>query len=494
MTYLLFFLAYSLLILWFGKHGFEQVQNTRGFFIADSSLGLFAGVCTFVATWFSATSMIALSGSLFVYGFSSITYSVLGWFMGAFLLVYLVRGLRRYNLQTIPEFFRLHYGSRALQALGGIVIIITHILYIVIQIRGFGIVVSEFLQIPYSISLFLVYLFILYTTFGGLYSVARTDMLNICLIFIGIGISVFLVLTQAGGVKEVFARAALIDTRAFPAMDYRNTAGSLLNPLVHGNYPFFLMISAFCGWALGKASNPQYAIRIMAVRDDATARRMVIISIAVLFLLYLGLLVISLGGRVLQPSIPAGTVEDVMPYIIQAVFNSRLSGFMLVGILAAVVSTANSQLLLVASSFSYDIYKNWINPGAAEEKLLALNRATVLLSGTVSLLLSFTPPTGLLLYGSYIWGIIAAAFFVPLYGGFLWRGGNSYGAIASVCGGIGTSLGLYLANRIFFPHQDTLHPAIPGVVAAALLFILASKFTSGRFTASALEVPEAGID
>ncbi|NLC51829.1 MAG: sodium:solute symporter family protein [Firmicutes bacterium] len=489
MIYLLYFVVYSLLIIIFGKHGLDQVQDCKGFFIADASLELFTAVCTFAATWISAASLIALAGSIFVYGISSMTYSLFGWFVGAFLMLLLVSELRSRGALSIPEYVRYRYGSRNLQAVCGFVTIFTHILYIVIQIRGFGIVVSEILQIPYSMAIFLVYLFVLYTTFGGLYSVARTDILNFFLIAAGIVVTVFLVIQEAGGVIAVFQQARFIEGAAFPSADYYNTPGSLLHPLRQGNYHYFFLFSVFVGWALGKAANPQYLVRIIAARDRQTARQMVLCSLAIFCVLYAGLMVISIGGRVLQPQVLVDDIDSILPYIIRNAFSSHLAGFMLIGILAAVVSTANSQLLLVASSFSYDIYKNIINGGVSEERLLTINRVVIFVAGTVALMFSFTPPGALLVYGSYIWGVIAAVFFIPIYGGVLWPRGNLWGAAAAIYGGLVTSAGLFIADFYIFRDLNILHPAIPGVGTALLFYVLGTLFKE-RFDKGAANVTQ----
>ena len=81
----------------------------------------------------------------------------------------------------------------------GLILVITYILYIVIQIRGFGIVISFLLDIPYTVAIFLVYLFLLYTTYGGLFSVARTDALNFCLIIAGSLLAAFSSCMKRGG-------------------------------------------------------------------------------------------------------------------------------------------------------------------------------------------------------------------------------------------------------------------------------------------------------
>ncbi|MTI57146.1 sodium:solute symporter family protein [Geosporobacter ferrireducens] len=480
--YLIFFTLYTLMLLWFGKDGFKKTNNLKDFFVAGNSLGLLASIFTFTATWFSAASMQGLTGSICAYGYAMVLYSVVPWFIGAAFLVSIVPRLKAYDILTVPEYFRIRYDSRLLQAMGGCIIIFSYTLYMIIQIRGFGVVMSELLDINYTLAIILVYLFIVYSTFGGLFSVAKTDGLNFVLIVLGILLASGMILRNTEGILRIHEQAAEIATKPFPRAPFITEQGALLDPFSKGLYPPLMIITGFCGWGLGLAGNPQYALRIISARNKKTAVNMICYSVLILAIIYLGIFIIGLGSRVLQPSIDSiDSVDEVFPYMINKVIYSRFSGLVLIGITAAAVSTANSQLLILASGFTYDILKNYSCLKIDEGKYMNLNRIFILLSGTISLILSINPPQSLLIYGSQIWGVFSVTFLLPLYGGLFWKKATKEGAIASFVGGLATMIAFVLKYK--FTEADpsnVIHPALPGVIAAIILFYSISKYTYGR--------------
>lgn len=229
-----------------------------------------------------------------------------------------------------------------------------------------------------------------------------------------------------------------------------------------------LTITSLFGWGLGLAANPQYAIRINSAKNTGTAVRMISYSVLLLAVMYLGIFVIGIGSRVLQPEIASIlSVDEILPYVINNVIYSRFSGFLLVSIVAAAISTANSQLLVAASGYSYDIYKNIFKPTVTDERLLTINRAFVFFAGTVSLLLSLKPPESLLVYGGYIWGFFTTTFLLPLYGGLFWKKASRRGAILSFVAGLTVMvLGILLNVEARFQ----IHPAFPGFLASCAVF------------------------
>lgn len=470
--YLLYFTVYSLILLFFGKGGFKKTNNSRDFFVAGNSLGLALSVFTFSGTWFSAASMQGVTGSVFSYGYSTVLYSVLPWFSGAILLIILAPRLRLYDFLTLPEFFYLRYNSKWLQAMGGIMIVITYTHYIIIQVRGFGIVISELLDINYFFASVLVYTFIIYTSFGGLFSVSKTDGLNIILVLLGVVVAAILILNEVGGIGVMLEKAELINTRPFTNFPHITEKGGLLDPFAKGQMPPIVTFSSLFGWGLGLAANPQYTTRIIAAQNNKIAVKMIWQSVILLAFLYLGLIFIGIGGRVLVPSIKTvSTVDEVFPYLINNVIYSPLSGLILISMAAAAISTANSQLLIAASGLTYDFYKNIINPNIKEEHFLNLNRLSIFLIGTVSLIMAINPPESLLVYGGYIWGFYSASFLIPLYGGVFWKKSTKEGAIAAF------SIGLISIIFLIIKDYDSMiHPAMPSVFASALTFYFVSKY------------------
>ncbi len=481
--YLIYFTLYTFLLLWVGKSGFKKTNNIRDFYVAGNSLGLFKSIFTFTATWFSAASMQGLTGTLFAYGYSAILFSVIGWFFGAALLVLVANRLKEYDVLTVPEYFKYRYDSKLLQAMGGLVITFSYVLYIIIQIRGFGIVMSELLDIHYTIAILLIHLFVIYTTFGGLFSIANTDKLNFILIFIGTTLAMYMILKDVNGIINMHREASMIATKPFESFPDQTLKGGLLDPFAKGLQPPVIMIAGFFGWGLGLAANPQYAIRIVSAKNKKVAIKMICFSVLILSIIYVNIMIIGIGARVLVPAVGIiDSMDEIFPYIINNVIYSKLSGLILISIAAAAISTANSQLLILASGFSYDIYKNLINPKVGEEKFLNINRIIIFIAGTVSLIMSVKPPESLLSFGADIWGIFTVTFFIPLYGGLYWKKATKKGAIYSFFGGCITMVIFHLMNQhdvisLGIVINKSIHPAFYGFMVASLLFYLVSIVT-----------------
>lgn len=470
--YLLYFAIYTLLFLFFGKGGFKKTNNKRDFFVANKSFGVTQSIFTYCATWFSAASMQGVTGNVYAYGISTIFYSIIPWFLGALFHIILASKFKDYEVITVPEFFKIRYNSQLLQVLGGILIIITYILYIIIQITGFGIVISQLLDINYFISIFLIFLFTIYTTFGGLFSVARTHILNLTLVIISIILTSILVVKSVGGFKILFESALLINSRPFQDFPYITETGGLLHPFAKGQMPSSLLFLSFFGWGLGLAANPQYATRIISAKNKDTAKKMIKYSLIILSLLYLGLIIIGLGARVLAPSIEViSSVDEVFPYLINQTIYSPFSGLILIGICAAPISTVNSQLLLASSGFTYDIYNNLSNKDMDDNKFLNLNRVFIFLVATIALILSINPPKSLLEFGGVLWGFFSSTFLVPLYGGLLWKKATKEGALASFIAG--------LISLIIFLIKGVVHLALPGVIVSGITFYIVSNYYKG---------------
>ncbi|GAB7054198.1 MULTISPECIES: sodium:solute symporter [unclassified Paenibacillus] len=469
LLYLLYFLFYSIVLLWFGKYGFDRVKSSKDYFIGHGNMGVFLGVCTFCASWISATSMLFITGSVYRFGLYPSVFGVLGWFAGALLFIPLTNRLAhqslRKSLRTLPEYFYVRYGCRRLQAVGGMAVVFSHLFYIMLQIRGFGLVVGHMLEIPYALAVLLVYLFLIYTTFGGFESVARTDMVNFLLILIGSFTGAILVYQELGGslhTAQKFVSASISLPQGIPSPMAADRSSL-----------FYLGMFMFMSWALGKSTYPQYMNRVLAAKDRSTAVKMIGISLILLVATYAVLIFTSLGIRALSPELAAVSLDEIMPMAVERLFAPYWAGLILTAIMAAAVSTANSQLLVLAGSFSWDIYRYAVKRPATEEKLIRVSRWLVTIGATVSLLMAFIPPGTLLDYSSYIWGFFAATFFVPLYGGLFWKGATKEGAWAGFVGG--TSI--YIMEILFFRLEgEWTNPALPGVLVSLLCLVTVSTF------------------
>lgn len=469
--FLMIFFFYSMILLYFGKSGYKEIETIDDFFSGGRKMGLFACISTFVATWFSAASMQGLSGALFMYGYASVLYSVVPWFIGAYLLMRITPRLRASGAMTIPEYFYIRYNSRMLQLTGGLIVIVNFILYIVIQIRGFGLVVSEFLDISYTMSILLIYVFVLYTTFGGLFSISKSDGFNSIIIVTGVLVAAGYILSRAGGVSDIHRMAAAVEGFGIEGSPYFTQKGTLLSPTAGGSMPVLSLISAFFGWGLGLASNPQYTVRIIAAKDDRTAKAMIKKSMGILAVIYGCLVIIGLGSRVIAgPLSDIESIDQIFPYIFHAKFPIHVGGIVLIALMAAAISTANSQLLVVSSSFVYDIFAILSKRDYRDETLIFISRIVIFAAGSISLLLAISPPASLLIYGSYVWGVFSVAFLIPLYGGMFIESASSKSAVVSMCAGLFV-MGLFILLTPETQAVFSINPAMYGVLVALFVFV-----------------------
>jgi SSS family transporter len=469
LLYLSVFLIYTIAILILGKHGFDKTDELKGYFLAGRNLPLFPSVASFCATWFSAASLLGLPGLIYEGGVSVIWTTAVAWLLGIIGLFFLASKLYTYNVVTVPEFFLIRYDSKLLQIWVGIILSVSYLLYVVIQIRGFGIVVSQMLEIPYTVSVFLIYLFVLYTTFGGLHSVARTDIFHFCLILFGTILGAVFIVGEIGGLGELVSGLSALD---------QSGSTSYLELFPEGGLSFWALLSAFFSLGLGVAANPQYAVRILSARSKQIALKMVGASTAFLVLIYFSIFVIGIGSRVLDPNVPFASTDEIYPFIITYLLETPLKGVLLISVVAAAISTANSQLLIMATSFVYDITLPIRNKNAADLKVISWTRWMIFIFATFSLVIAFTPPQGIVPFSGHIWGIIAVSLFFPLYGG-LYTNVHHRHALLSTFGGVIT----YVLAFLLIPNelQPVFHPVLPSLVAAGILFFLKGR---GRSNAS----------
>ena len=478
LLYLLYFCAYSTVLLLIGKSSLRDGNTVGQFFLGGRHLSLWRCMATFSGTWVSAASILSLTGSVYESGYNVVLYSVFPWFIGAFFLVGISDRLYDNEILTNAELFYKRFGSKGLQVAYAAVFIAVYIFYLVIQIKGFGVVASTLFDIPYGISILLVYLFILYTTFGGYRSVTRSDVFNLILLAISIAVLFVTITSRAGGVLEIHRSAAGISGFAHPGTPYPTEPGGLLRPFGEGLFTPLMNLSMFCGWGLGLAANPQYTIRMLSAQNKKTARRTVLCSLGFLALVYFSLIQIGLGMRVLIPTLSTvSKTDEIITWLINNQLYSAWSGFFLFSIIGACVSTANSQLLLIASSFAYDIAPAVSRRNLSRESILRLSRLGIFAGGTLSMLLAIDPPDSVISYGGDIWGVVAATLFPAMYGTLLFKKVNRTGVWASLLSGLASILLFY---PLYYAGLLRFHPSMPCVAISTAALAAGSLYARGK--------------
>lgn len=399
------FAGYTLALLLLTGQAFAWNETRSLFYLGGRRTGMWMSLATFCATWMSAASVVGFTLWMMQDGFRAFGGSVNGWLLGLVPMPLLVFRLRRVRCLSLPEWLARIYGDERLRRLGGGALLFAYTLYLVIQFRAFGAVAAHLLQLPLGFAAAaLVYLFVLYTTFGGYPSVVRSDALNLCLILAGV--------TLAAGAAIHLYGSPLATCRVLAVR-----TPELLNPWSSWREGITTLTLGLA-WGLGVAANPQYGVRLMAARRTRDALGMLCAAPLFLGWIYLCLTVLGLVGRASFPHIP----QTLDPTAFARLFDGTLPVWgalpLLVAVLAAAVSTANSQLLLAACSLCHDLLPQ--RPPAeqdpfGEDRFLLQNRLAIVAIATVSLVLSQIPLPGILALGRMSWTVVAVCFLFPLY-------------------------------------------------------------------------------
>ena len=234
----------------------------------------------------------------------------------------------------------------------------------------------------------------------------------------------------------------------------------------------------FWGWGLGLSANPQYIVRLISTKDERTAVRTIGVSLLVLALIYFALVHIGLAMRVLVPSLgTAQTTDGIFIHILNNELYGPWSGLLLFAVIGACVSTANSQLLMIASAFSYDIVRVGSKNELPDKKIVGLGRFGVVLGGTIAMLFALDPPAFTLSYGGDLWGLFSILLFPPLYGALLTDKVTRRGVWAGLIVGSACIAVLY---PLHYLGMLAMHPAVPGVLLSSLAVFLASALEGSK--------------
>jgi len=404
--YLVAFGAYTVSIILITGQSFGWNETKKSFYLGGRRISMLPSTATFCATWISPLSFVGYSMWLYRDGYVAFLASVNGWLLGLLFFPFIVRRLREKYVLSLPEWLWRTYGDVRVRKLVALTMIFLYILYLVIQFRAFGITVSYMLDIPPGFAATsLIYLFVLYTTFGGYPSVVRSDVLNLFLIMIGVSVAAYFALPGGFEPKE--------------ALDVMLMKGS---PETARKLTFAETFSAFAimlSWGLGVAGNPQYAVRIIACRTKRDAYGMLSVSPFIVGWFYMCVTFFVLVCKAKYP-LP-GSMEETLAFARLGQFLPDVAGtFLLISVIAAAVSTANSQLLLAACSLCYDLFPSGTDTNAnegpfEEDRFLLLNRAAITAIASIALVLSHADLPDYLMLGRISWTLVAICFFYPLF-------------------------------------------------------------------------------
>lgn len=461
----IYFIAMLLIGLYAYKKSSEDIS---GYMLGGRGLGPAVTALSAGAADMSGWMLMGLPGAMYSTGLSSIWLAI-GLTVGAY-FNYLLVGprLRSYteianDSITIPDYFENRFmdHTRILRFVSAIIIIIFFTLYTSAGFVSGGTLFESSFDMDYKIGLFVTAgVVIAYTIFGGFLAVSLTDFVQGIIMFLALILVPVVTFFELGGPASAMQDVRQIDPHLMDI--FRGTS--------------LLGIISFLAWGLGYFGQPHIIVRFMAissVKELKPARR---IGMTWMIVSVFGALLTGLSGLVYatRNNIPVDDPETIFVILSNVLFHPLITGFLLAAILAAIMSTISSQLLVTSSALTEDFYKTFLRRNATDKELVLIGRLSVLLVAIVGLLLALTPNKTILALVGYAWAGFGSAFGPAVLLSLYWRRMTKWGALAGMVVGAVTVLVWVNIPGL----SDFMYEMIPGFTLSLLAVIGVSLITT----------------
>ena len=425
--------------------------NSRGsgsssseFFIGGRKLGPLVTAMSAEASDMSSYLLMGLPGLAYFAGIAEVGWTAIGLGIGTYLNWLLVaRLLRRYSDKigafTIPDFFSRRYGDKrhTLACIAALVIIIFFVPYTASGFKAVGTLFNSLFGFDYHTAMIVGAVVIIgYTTLGGFLAVSTTDLIQSIFMTIALIVVVFFGISQAGGFDAVMKNA-----NSLPG--YFDLFGGYDMATNTGSHYGFLAIVSTMAWGLGYFGMPHILLRFMAIRNEkelVTSRRIasVWVFLSMGIAVFIGIIGNALSSQGIVQQLTTGSdaetiiikMADIMGT--HGFFMILMAGIIMAGILAATMSTADSQLLAAASSVSQDLLQDFFGIKLSRKASMRAARLTVIGIAVLAVFLAWNPNSSVFRVISFAWAGFGATFGPTMLIALFWRRSNKQGALAGM--------------------------------------------------------------
>ena len=482
---LIAFASYILVMIGIGAKSMKKTNNSEDYFLGGRGLGGWVAALSAQASDMSGWLLMGLPGAVYMLGTGQVWIAI-GLLIGTILNWLLVATrLRRYTIKagnslTLPQYFENRYKdkSRVLRVASSLFITIFFLVYTASAFSAGGKLFSSVFDIKYEIALTIgAGIILLYTFMGGFWAVCVTDFIQGLLMLIGLLFVPIAAYFIVGGWSEINNAVA----------SQGINSDTYFNFLYSGDTKMGVIdIISQLGWALGYFGMPHILIRFMAVKSEKELKKSKLIAIvwvalSLVFACFIGLM----GRAYLSNVLSEVESENVFIEMILQMFKTDIpvmfiGGIFLCGILAAIMSTADSQLLVTASSISEDLYKGVVNKDAKDKTVLKISRITVVAVAIIAFLLALNPDNSVMGLVSNAWAGFGAAFGPLVLCSIFWKRSNSIGAMVSmITGGLTVIVWDYipLVNGETLGKTTGLYSLVVGFAVGLVGMIIGSLVT-----------------
>ena len=447
--------AYLVVSIGVGLYAATRVHNTRDYITAGRNLPMIVVLAMVFATWFGAETVLGTSATFLEEGFRGLISDPLG--ASACLVLFglvFARPLYRMNLLTLGDYFRVRY-NRTTELVLSICIVLSYLGWVAAQVTALGLVFNVLSNDLVSMNQGMLIgagVVLVYTLFGGMWSVAMTTFMQMIVIVIGLIWVSWIAGDMAGGFENVISQAAAEGKLAFlPTLDLID---------------IIAWIAAFSTMALGSIPQQDVFQRVNSSKNETIAVWGTTLGGMSYFFFAAVPLFLAYTANIIDPAMVARLMEQdsqlilptlilqYMPFYAQVIFFGAL--------LSVIMSTASGTLLAPSVTFSENVLRGFI-PGMSDRSLLLSTRITVVVFTVLVTWYATSSGSSIHEMVENAYRITLAGAFVPLAAGLFWKRANNLGAtLAIVCG-----LSTWILLELFVPEGD-VEPQLYGLVASAL--------------------------
>lgn len=484
---LIVMIVYLLGMLMIGFIVSKQNETVSDFYLGGRKLGPLVTAMSAEASDMSSYLLMGLPGLAYLSGVADVGWTAIGLAVGTYLNWLIVaKRIRRYTAATgsitIPDFFSDRYGDehRILMLIAAIEMIIFFIPYTGSGFAACGKLFSSLFGVDYHIAMLISAVVIIgYTMTGGFLAASLTDFIQSIVMTVALVIVLVFGFQTAGGVDAVFDNARSLPGYLSFSQTYNPETGEA------ASYGIVTIIST-TAWGLGYFGMPHILLRFMAIEDDrklSLSRRVasiwVVISMGIAVLIGIVGLAMSANGSI--PVLQGSDSETVIVKISSLLSThgwaaAIAAGVILSGILAATMSTADSQLLAASSSVSENILHKFFKLNLSEKNLLRVARLSLCIIAVIGVGIAWDPNSSVFTIVSFAWAGFGASFGPVVLLSLFWRRSNKYGALFGMLSGGAMVFIWKYAVRPLGGAWD-IYELLPAFIVAIVVNIVVSLLT-----------------
>ena len=463
----------------------KKNSSVDDFYLGGRKLGPLVTAMSAEASDMSSWLLMGLPGLAYVFGLAEASWTAIGLAIGTYLNWLIVaRRLRRYSHQldaiTVPQFFSKRWGDERsiLAAISAVVIIVFFIPYLASGFSACGKLFASLFGIDYVTAMVVsAAVVVIYTVMGGFLAASTTDLVQSIVMTVALIVILGFGTAQAGGVGAVMDNAQ--------SMAGYLSLTSTFDPATGGSTPYStLTIFSLLAWGLGYFGMPHILLRFMAIEDERKlklSRRIatswVVISMGVA-------IIIGVVGNAMTSAGALGELADSETIIVQiasllsqfGILPALLAGVVLAGILAATMSTADSQLLAASSSVSQNLGCEFLRLNLSGRRGVIVARTTMVVISIIAAFLARDPESSVFRVVSFAWAGFGAAFGPAMLMALFWKRSNKWGALAGMV--VGGAM-VFIWKFLIAPMGGVwaIYELLPAFICATVAIVVVSLIT-----------------